>query len=254
MSGRKSVTPYDDVRDLIATMLRLPPEEVGPETPLAPLDHSLGGARLKLGLKRLGLPFPYTSLPATFGELDRVLSGNAAPIAIEAEPSDSPAAGALQIGLDAQDVRALPVASDYWEHESYAGVFAQPEIAYAVRQSEPRTHLAGFWSAKEALRKCDPAFAKVEMAAIVVIHDPDGKPHLARQTASGLVRLPHVLSLSHTGDLAMAVVIKLAAPPVRLDSPPAPFARPRSRLVSLSLFLVILAGFIYLLIERLRGI
>ncbi len=252
------------VREMIAPMLGLPPDQVGPETSLVSLDNSLGASRLKFGLKRLGFSVAFLSgsfQPTTFGELQMLLYGKQ-----ESPPVDTPtgdpdwvsiSARSLQIGLDAQDVRALPLASDYWEHEFYAGVFGKPEIAYAVAQSAPRTHLAGFWAAKEALRKCDPAFLKVEMASVIVLHDSDGKPHLSRQTASGSVRLPHLLSLSHTGDLAIAVVVKpglSASPPLVPDGAmtPVAIAPPKSRIVSLPLFLAILAGFIYLLVERLR--
>ena len=52
-----------------------------------------------------------------------------------------------------QEIAALPVTADYWDHEFYRETFEPSEIAYAVVQSDPRTHLAGFWCAKEALRK-----------------------------------------------------------------------------------------------------
>ena len=82
-----------------------------------------------------------------------------------AVPKAAGAAGGLQVGLDVEDIRLLPQAKDYWEHEFYSGSFAKSEIAYAVLQAEPRTHFAGFWCAKEALRKCDPGFAGVDPAS-----------------------------------------------------------------------------------------
>ena len=276
---------------MIATMLQVQPDEVDLETPLRLLDNSLGGARLKLGLKRLGLSVPKGASPATFGALLAILSGEAErrsggdenPTERRAESvgltggsksgalqsgalqsgalqsgalqSGALQTGALQIGLDAQDVRALPVAADYWVHEFYSEMFGKSEIAYAVGHSEPRIHLAGFWSAKEALRKCDPIFTKVAMQSVEVLHDSAGKPHLSHQTAAGAVRLPHVLSLSHTGDLAIAVVVNV---PQRFvdpeDRPAPPIASRNPRGVSWLLFIAILAGFIYLLIEQLRRI
>jgi phosphopantetheine--protein transferase-like protein len=212
----------DQLREILATMLMLPPEQVAAETSLASLDTSLGGARLKLGLKRLGLSMPTGSSPATFGELEAILFGNASaqsPVArsgVEIDATVAPAYAALagvQVGIDVQDVSSLPTANDYWEHEFYVGMFDKSEIASAVVQSDPRTHLAGYWCAKEALRKCDPSFIKVGFESIVVAHERDGRPYMQWQTASGLVRLPHALSLSHTGQLATAVVIALASLP-----------------------------------------
>lgn len=203
-------------------MLLLPPDQVAPETSLASLDTSLGGARLKLGLRRFGLSLPTTSSPATFGELEAALFGEApakAPAAPSSGgidttmvPTQATLAG-VQVGIDVQDVHSLPVADDYWEHEFYVGMFNKSEIAYAVVQSEPRIHLAGYWCAKEALRKCDPSFIKVGFESTVVSHEQDGKPYMQWQTPSGPVRLPHALSLSHTRDLATAVVIAVAFPP-----------------------------------------
>jgi phosphopantetheine--protein transferase-like protein len=212
----------DQLREMLSTMLMLPPEQITAETSLASLDTSLGGARLKLGLKRLGLSMPAGASPTTFGELEAALFGNAmakaavAPSGVENDATSAPSYAGLagvQVGIDVQDVNSLPTANDYWEHEFYVGMFDKSEIASAVVQSDPRTHLAGYWCAKEALRKCDPSFMKVGFESIVVAHERDGRPYMQRQTASGLVRLPHALSLSHTGQLATAVVIAVAPLP-----------------------------------------
>jgi len=236
------MSQVDQLREMVATMLMLPANQVTPVTSLAILDTSLGGARLKLGLKRLGLSLPTTSSPTTFGELEAALFGKdlaqapAAPSSGEIDTTKVRAPAALtgvQVGIDVQDVRSLPVANDYWEHEFYVGMFDRSEIAYAVVQSEPRTHLAGYWCAKEALRKCDPTFSKVGFESTVVAHDQDGRPYLQWKTPSGLVRLPHALSLSHTGELATAVVIALPAESIHTretTAPPAavPMEPPRS--------------------------
>jgi phosphopantetheine--protein transferase-like protein len=120
----------------------------------------------------------------------------------------------LSVGLDVEHIRSLPEASDYWEHEFYRGSFARAEIAYAVLQNDPRTHFAGFWCAKEALRKCDPAFAGVSLPLTAVAHDSDGRPYLIMDAEAGLVRLPHALSISHTAELATAIVVAMPAQPV----------------------------------------
>ncbi len=229
----------DQLREMVATMLRLPPDQVAPETSLARLDTSLSGARLKLGLKRLGLSMATASAPATFGELEAAVFGkSSAKVAaaqsggeIDTTMEHAPAAFAgVRVGIDLQEVKSLPVANDYWEHEFYVGMFDKSEIAYAVVQSDPRTHLAGYWCAKEALRKCDPSFIKVGFESTVVAHERDGRPYIQWQTPSGAVRLPHALSLTHTGEFATAVVISLAFPPeaipLRKKTPPPAAAKP----------------------------
>ena len=205
----------EQLRNLIATMLRLPSAEVVDATSLAALNTSLGSAKVRLALKRLGLPLPAGLPPATFGGLVAALFGEVAPVATEkapavSRPSAAPTGGGLaglQLGLDVEDIRSLPVASDYWEHEFYQGSFARSEIAYAVLHVEPRTHLAGFWCAKEALRKCDPSYAEVPAQQTAVAHDANGRPYLNLETEAGTQRLPHAVSISHTTEVATAVVV-----------------------------------------------
>ena len=152
----------EQLRNMIATMLMVSPAEVSEGTSLAALNTSLGTAKVRLGLKRLGLALRAGAAPATFGGLLAALSGEPTPQAAEktdSVPRPMPSVAGngglagLQVGLDVEDIRSMPVASDYWEHEFYRGSFAKSEIAYAVLHMEPRTHFAGFWCAMEALRK-----------------------------------------------------------------------------------------------------
>jgi phosphopantetheine--protein transferase-like protein len=129
------------------------------------------------------------------------------------------ASGTLQVGLDVEEIGALPAAVDYWEHEFYRESFSRSEIAYAVLQPEPRIHFAGFWCAKEALRKCDPGFAGAEPKLTAVAHDPNGRPYLTLISEGDPERLPHAVSISHTSDVATAVVVfGFAAPEVVVEA------------------------------------
>jgi len=214
----------EQLKPMIATMLMLSPAEVSDATSLASLNTSLGAAKLRLGLKRLGLALPAGAKPATFGGLLAALSGEAAPETAAKSAIPVPAAttgtpGSLKVGLDVEDIRSLPFAVDYWEHEFYRGTFAKLEIAYAVVQAEPRTHFAGFWCAKEALRKCDSAFAGVSPDKTAVAHDANGQPYLTCDSGVGPERLAHAMSISHTADVATAVVVTgVAAPAVVVET------------------------------------
>jgi len=206
----------DQLREIVTTLLMLAPGELKPETSLQSLDSSLGSARLALALKRAGLRLPNLpngAVPPTFRDLELAFNGNTGVPALSetvSVPAATPAnnsSGGLQVGLDVQDIGALPSADDYWDHEFYKENFDKSEIAYAVVKPEPRTHLAGFWCAKEALRKCDPAFAGTGFATTAVAHDVGGRPYLMSITPAGRVRLPHALSISHSGQIASAVVV-----------------------------------------------
>jgi phosphopantetheinyl transferase (holo-ACP synthase) len=221
----------DPLRKAVATMLMLERDQVGPETSLARLDTSLGGARLNLALKRLGLVLPAGASPSTFAELEAAVFGKSVRPASESKPMSTlnanetiphPIAGSngLQVGLDVQDIGSLPETVDYWQHEFYTSKFGKTEIAYAEVQSQPRTHLAGFWCAKEALRKCDPSFFAADFSSTGVAHDLSGKPFLVWHGPDGVVLLPHALSLSHTTELASAVVVLLPSMPSNKDPRP----------------------------------
>ena len=204
----------EQIRAMIATMLMVTPAEIADGTSLAALNTSLGSAKVRLGLKRLGLALPVGSKPATFAGLLAALSGETAPVAssvpITRAAIDS---SRLQVGLDVEDISSLPAATDYWEHEFYRANFARSEIAYAVLEAEPRTHFAGFWCAKEALRKCDPSFAHVNPAQTAVAHEANGRPYLTLESEAGPEHLPHAVSISHTLEMATAVVVSGTAAP-----------------------------------------
>ncbi|HUS05609.1 MAG TPA: 4'-phosphopantetheinyl transferase superfamily protein [Bryobacteraceae bacterium] len=211
------------LRQLVARMIMEAPESIGADTSLRSLDNSLGGAKLSLGLKRLGFESPFGFRPTTFGDLQRLLAGGVTPAPAPAgpEPVIQASPEGLQVGLDVQDIAALPPAADFWEHDFYQGLFASSEIAYAVVQSDPRSHLAGFWCAKEALRKCDPSFGGVDPAATAVEHEQNGRPYLLWKASQGDVRLPHALSISHAGGVATAIAILI---PVAKPTPVASVA------------------------------
>ena len=207
----------EQLRGLLATMLMVAPAEIGSETSLAVLNTSLGSTRLRLGLKRLGLTLPQAAKPATFAGLLTLLSGEPEPSVPQTAKTITKAApaasGTLQVGLDVEEIRSLPVAVDYWEHDFYRSNFARSEIAYAVLEADPLTHFAGFWCAKEALRKCDPSFAEVSFDRIGVAHETGGRPYLTLASDAGPERLPHAVSISHTIDVATAVVVAGTAAP-----------------------------------------
>jgi phosphopantetheinyl transferase (holo-ACP synthase) len=247
MSQRNQLT------EIVSTLLMVPPGDLTADTSLARLDTSLGSVRLVLALKRLGLKLPNDRIPPTFRDLEFALETNGADRmvpAAETTTAPAPAAqansfqGGLQVGLDIQEVGALPMPADYWEDDFYRENFDKSEIASAVVTAEPRTHLAGYWCAKEALRKCDPSFIGTRPDATAVAHDEAGRPYLVSVTAGGRTRLPHSLSISHSGQVASAVVVIGAPSPLpaaRLQDPDKP-AKPPAKQAPLSNTLVLTAG------------
>jgi phosphopantetheine--protein transferase-like protein len=194
--------------------------------------------------------------PATYGELEARVTGITAGASPGALPSFPPvratANTGVAVGLDVESVSALPATPDFWEHDFYRQTFGKREIAYAVAQADPRVHFAGYWCAKEALRKCDPAFDAAGPLSIVVTHDDMGRPYLEHETSTGRTRLPHAVSISHTGEVACAVVV--SAPPssrtaeeVSAAERQAPAPRPspfRALFVAVFTFMIAAAAFL----------
>jgi hypothetical protein len=100
------------------------------------------------------------------------------------------------VGLDLQEISALPPANDYWEHSFYQGIYSKSEIAYAVRAVGAETPFRRLLVRQEALRKCDRSFLGVDLTATAIEHDASGSPYFVRKSSAGDQRLPHSLSIS----------------------------------------------------------
>lgn len=128
----------------------------------------------------------------------------------------------LGVGLEMTDIPPLQAWSEE-QGEEYEGVFAPSELSYSMGKRKAGEHLAARYAAKVALLKATASAGKgVPYCEMWIERAPSGKPSLALSDAArevlGLApgdRL-HV-TLSHTGDVAVALVVW-----ERLDSPPAP--------------------------------
>jgi phosphopantetheinyl transferase (holo-ACP synthase) len=112
-------------------------------------------------------------------------------------------------------VESLPVVGDYWNDAFYSASFTSAEIAYCLLQDQPLVHFAARWCAKEALRKCDPAYLQADLRTLEVQLNANGAPSLCAVVDGHSTPLPFAVSLSHTTHAAVAVVVKM---PVNLDT------------------------------------
>jgi phosphopantetheinyl transferase (holo-ACP synthase) len=213
------------LRATVAEFLTVEPAQVRAEMPLAGrrLQGSIGRAALDAALRRrLGASYPAVYSAATYGELEATVLGASGEVAAppplaatkELAPERLPAGlpAGLSCGIDVEMVESLPAAGDYWAEEFYKSSFSSAEIAYCAMQHHPAMHFAARWCAKEALRKCDPAFLGEPLAAVELVHDGQGRPHLRRVAGAPGQLLPFAVSVSHTPVLAVAVVVKLSPP------------------------------------------
>jgi phosphopantetheinyl transferase (holo-ACP synthase) len=146
------------------------------------------------------------------------------------------------IGIDIEEVAALPVADDYREHVFYRENFAAEELAYCIRQADVRAALCGTWAAKEAAIKAGlfPGDAG-GLRHVAIARDGLGRPSVAGGQ----------LSISHTAGTAVAVCLALARPGasavmgppmVTPPEPPPPAARSRAGLAIAAGVVGVVAG------------
>jgi holo-[acyl-carrier protein] synthase len=116
--------------------------------------------------------------------------------------------GEIALGLDIQDVEAMPATTDYRAHEFYRSHFSPAEIATALLRPDARLHLCGIFCAKEAAKKSHPTLLELRMSAFAVQHTPAGKPVLTLSEDEPLpYRYQFDVSISHTAKFAAAACI-----------------------------------------------
>lgn len=178
----------------------------------------------------------YTGIK-TFGQLMANVSAKniADPAAEPVQPALVPPlinAAGLSVGIDIENISAMPQANDFREDNFYKMNFAPPEIAYCILQPSPYASFAGLFAAKEAIVKADNSYKARTFNTIIIDHLPGGKPAFPG----------FEISVAHTNDTAIAVAVKNAAIPPQLPTAPSDF--PLSLFLSAIAFILSLAALI----------
>jgi holo-[acyl-carrier protein] synthase len=122
----------------------------------------------------------------------------------------------VRLGLDLTEVARITGVLERWGERFLMRVFAPGELNRARRH--PRAfaeHVAGRFAAKEAAMKAlGTGWRGIAFREISIRRDPRGKPHLefhgrARERADRLRIRATEVSISHTADIAAAVVALL---------------------------------------------
>jgi holo-[acyl-carrier protein] synthase len=113
-----------------------------------------------------------------------------------------------EVGVDIVDIARFAKAM---ERESFLQKFFHPEeIAYARASAHPEQHLAARFAAREAVRKVlYSQLSSLDWKDSWIVNEADGKPVLRfSRDLLQKVRIRHSsVSLSHSGDYAVAVVL-----------------------------------------------
>jgi phosphopantetheine--protein transferase-like protein len=252
----------EKIREIIATFIKLPAEQIGPATPIdrSAVRSSIMLHRMYARLAEEGLVIKnYTGI-RVFGDLMRaptadpdgpdrsqpvpsgsqpVPSGSqhvpsrSQPVPSQIGPPDSP----LTLGIDIEAIASLPRVDDFRTEEFYKMNFTPGEIAYCILQSDPYASFAGLFAAKEALIKSTGSIRETPFNQIEIGHSPIGKPEYPGFT----------ISISHTDGMAVAVAARAAETGSPAQTPTIPKAAAASWPSWLALLLSLIALLVVLL-------
>ena len=209
------------LKEIVSQLYQTPAAAIGADFPLRhPRFQGSAGRGLLVAAirRRLGVYVGGAVTAGTYGDLAAAVCGgngqseramtSAAPVSLTAAsagPAAAVATSDLSVGIDMELVENLPDVTDFWTADFYQTHFTGAEIAYCIRQEHPRMHFAARWCAKEALRKCDPAFLGTDPATVQVALDARGRPSFEWKRDPP-EPLPHAVSLTHTPLFAAAIV------------------------------------------------
>lgn len=195
------------IREIIASFIKIPADQIGPSTPIdrSAVQSSILLHRMYARLAEEGLVVENYTAVKVFGDLSRSSAGhdidNGAPANNGAPaPAVIPgnyAVGTMPagIGIDIEEIAALPRTTDFRKEEFYKMNFTAGEIAYCILQPDPYASFAGLFAAKEAIIKADGATRNRTFNKLEIDHSPEGKP----------LHPEYGISISHAGGIALAV-------------------------------------------------
>jgi holo-[acyl-carrier protein] synthase len=149
-------------------------------------------------------------------ELSRLVLARGVAVTIPPEPFTSQTPGAIPYpGVDAAEVSRIAHAVERWGRRFLDRVYTEGEQQYCGLKMQ---RLAGRFAAKEAISKVlGTGIRYVHWRDIEILPGPMGKPTVtlygrADAVATRLGLGPIAISITHTGDLAIAFAVALGQP------------------------------------------
>ncbi|MBS1659727.1 MAG: 4'-phosphopantetheinyl transferase superfamily protein [Bacteroidetes bacterium] len=202
----------EKIKEIVASFIKVPAGEIGPATRIdrSVIQSSIILHRMYARLAEEGVVIENYAAVKVFGDL------NGTPVVASALPEivyPSEATPA-SVGIDIEEIGALPRTADFRKEEFYKMNFTPEEIAYCILQPDPYSSFAGLFAAKEALVKAGGFDRSRSFNKVEIEHSPEGKP---QYPGFGI-------SISHSGGMAVAVAAAGSAMPAAptLSTPPAP--------------------------------
>lgn len=201
----------DKIKNILSPFVRVPAEQITYETVIdrTSVSSSITLHRMYAKLAEEGIAVPDYWNIKTYGRLLERINHNGDVNA--ASSTEHPVAinftnipignGTLApaVGIDIEDIDAMPRATDFREDEFYKMNFSPNEIAYCILQPNPYASFAGLFAAKEAIVKANNSNRNKPFNSIVIDHDQEGKPGYPGFN----------LSVSHTNKVVVAVALQM---------------------------------------------
>ena len=200
----------EQLKEIIGGFIHLSPDEIRESTPInrSVLKGSIVLHRMYAKLADAGIVVNNYQDIDNYGALLRRINGSEAVdgdnfLVQQSIPFSGNGVLASQkvsgIGIDIEEISALPRTHDFREHEFYIMNFSPSELAYCILKADPYASLAGLFAAKEAIVKADSRYRKAVFSSLEIDHLPDGKP----------VYPGFEISISHSPTAAVAVAVQI---------------------------------------------
>lgn len=201
----------DKIKNIVSTFIRVPAEQISSETIIdrSSVNSSITLHRMYAKLAEEGIVVEDYSGIKKFSTLLDKINGNGhtqAPVyaGLKEElpgivlPANHSIA-ASTVGIDMEEIDAMPRANDFREDEFYKMNFSATEIAYCILQPNPYASFAGLFAAKEAIVKANNSIRSRPFNSIIINHNEEGKPSYPGFN----------ISVSHTNNMAVAIALAI---------------------------------------------
>ena len=202
----------EKIKEIVSVYIRVPAAQIGESTPIGrtALQSSILLHRMYAKLAEEGVVVSDYAGMKVFGDLMRGQgaggaegAGGAVVLRRDEAPAASSGGGTVSpgIGIDIEEIAALPRATDFRREAFYTQNFTAGEIAYCILQADPYSSLTGLFAVKEAIVKADGQYRGRPFNTVEIGHSAEGKPEFPG----------FGLSISHAGGMAVAVAVRAGA-------------------------------------------
>lgn len=207
----------EKIKNIISGYIKIPVDQINAQTRIdrSAVANSILLHRMYASLQKEGIVIDNYLDTRTYGSLLEKLHGKQEPgVNVingqgtfnynDLEDANLPAS----VGIDIEEIGSMPQVKDFREDKFYTMNFSSSEIAYCILQPNTLSSFAGLFAAKEAIVKADNTYKNWPFNAIIINHNPTGKP-----THPNLK-----ISISHAPSIVVAIAINTIPFPERQNT------------------------------------